>query len=254
MKILVIGNSQAACLYSAFNSPHSSISLLKDADWIIAPSGQGPSIILENGCARASSLDQSLRLRMHPSDSVLKKQVYNYDLIIVSALGWFDGGHQWSTSITHGHTHLPSTFRLCNNREFNVISHRCFQEVIFARLSQMPGFRFLNQIKEIFKGKIIVQPFPLISSGILERHDWKLSSTYEDPVGTYHYFLDLKDRYLVKVCEPDNCFLLGYPDSSWRKSGFTPEQFIRDPTFLHPSVEYYRLVLNQLDEQVRALY
>ena len=148
---------------------------------------------------------------------------------------------------------MSSVKRLKNTDDEYPISESCFKDVAKNRLLRQSGFVFVNQLRRLYSGKIIVQPFPMLSSNIKSRDDWHLAKIYADPIAVSHILLEVKDRFLEEICDDSNSYLLPYPDKLWRKDGFTPSQFMNESDYLHPNNLYGELVLMQMEQLLTSI-
>lgn len=255
MNILIIGNSQAGCLKKALD--HSSESMfptLKIADWIVTPGGTGPYLEIKDNKLVVTRSDPRFPPRFTPSSDILDIDINQYSAIVICALGYIDGGFYYYNPISADKYFPISSFAhniVCENQY--PISQSCFKDVAKNRLSMQPGFMFFDELKRLYKGKIFVQPFPMLSSKIKTHENWHLAKIYEDPIPVNHFLLDLKDKFLNDICDYENIYLLPYPDESWRTSGFTPSEFILDSDYLHPNNLYGSLVLTQFEKLIDSM-
>jgi hypothetical protein len=253
MKILITGNSQAGCLKRALDSSsEDQYPSLKKADWIVVPGGWGPSLKLNNERIEIHNFDPRHPPRYHPSESILNTLVGEYDLIVVSALGYIDGGFKYLNPISTIANISPAGLEVRDDSIAPVpVSGSCFYEIAAAKFCPgMVGFNFLRQLRNSFGGKIIVQPFPLLSEEILNRDDWHLARIYKDPVAANQFMLKIKDDFLSSICSELSCCLLSYPNSQWREAGFSPREYIHAYDCHHPTDSYGALILAQLESQI----
>lgn len=254
MKILVVGNSQAGCLKKALDhAEEREFSAMKTADWIVIPGGTGPNLSIEDNQFKIKSFDPRFPPRYSPNKEILSSDINDYDLIIISALGYIDGGFFYSNKIANDPINPLSSFKRKARKEYEFpLSKSCFREVMINRLGMQPGFLFYNQLKTVYTGKILVQPFPMLSSDIEFHEGWHLAHIYKNPKEVNCFLLDLKDDYLRSICNTKNTYLLPYPNKSWRLDGFTPSNFVAESDYLHPKQAYGEAVLLQLESFIRG--
>lgn len=255
MKILITGNSQAGCLKRALDSSSDDkYPILKNADWIVVPGGLGPNLKLNKDLIEVDSFNPKLPPRFHPSALVLNSSVSEYDVIVISALGYIDGGFQYMNPISTISNMSPMGLQVRDKSVEPIpVSRTCFYEIAAAKFSTgMIGFRFLRQLRDAFSGKIIVQPFPLLSEEIISRDDWHLARIYENPVAANEFMLKIKDDFLSSICSELSCYLLPYPNPQWREVGLTPREYTHSPDCLHLTDSYGALILAQLENQIRS--
>ena len=255
MKILFTGNSQAGCLGRALaSSGRSQYPNLKSADWIVVSGGGGPYLKLDGDRIKVVSFNPQYPPRFNPSASILSRSIHEYDVIIISALGYIDGGFKHKNRISTLTSVVPACLDLREDISGAVpVTRSCFEEIAFNKWYRDPGmigFRFLRELKRVFSGKIIVQPFPLLSEAILGNDDWYLNKIYKCKESANEFMLKIKDNMLSDSCSGLNCFLLEYPDSRWRETGFTPKEYMLDHDCMHPTRDYGELVLSQIERQL----
>lgn len=255
MKILIVGNSQSGCLKKALDaSSANQFPLTEKADWIVTPGGTGPYLEIRDNKLVVTRSDPRFPPRFTPNSDILNIDINSYSAVVICALGYIDGGFYYYNTISADNNFPIASFArkiICDNEY--PISECCFKDVAMNQLSMQPGFIFFDQLKKIYKGKIFVQPFPLLSSKIQTHENWHLAKIYEDPIPVNHFLLDLKDQYLKNLCEDNNVYLLPYPDYSWRSLGFTPSEFILDSDYLHPNNLYGKLVLTQIEKLIYSI-
>ena len=249
MKILVVGNSQAGCLKMALDhAEEREFPAMKTADWIVIPGGTGPNLRIKDNQFNITHFDPRYPPRYSPNKDILSSHINDYDLIIISALGYIDGGFFYNNKIASDALCPLSIFRrkAPNEHEYP-LSESCFREVAINRLSMQPGFLVDNQLRIVYAGIILVQPFPMLSSDIEFHEGWHLAHVYKNPKKVNHFLLDLKDNYLQSICNEKNTYLLPYPNKLWRSTGFTPSKFMQESDYLHPKKSYGEAVLSQLE-------
>ena len=250
MNILIAGNSQAGCLKRALDSSSEDRYLrLQNADWLVVPGGYGPNLKLNCDQIEVTSFDPRFPPRYHPSIQMMENSVNHYDVIVVSALGYTDGGFFYDNPITSDVSVHHASLRLRKKIINSVpISRACFYEIASNKFCPgMPGFNFLRQLRSVFRGKVIVQPFPLLSEQIRDRTDWSLAKIYDNPDAANKLMLNIKDEFLANICSELQCTLLPYPSLEWRSIGFTPAEYIKPSDCLHPTDSYGALVLAQIE-------
>jgi hypothetical protein len=182
----------------------------------------------------------------------LGNSVNEYDLIVVSALGYIDGGFYYSNPISTLTNIAPAGLEVCNkSANPALVSKNCFYQIAAAMFCPgMIGFRFVRQLRDVYGGDILVQPFPMLSEDILNREDWHLTKIYKNTFAANKFMLKIKDEFLLNFCAELHCSLLPYPDSKWRDIGFTPREYMSDHDCLHPTNSYGALVLAQIEDQL----
>lgn len=248
MKILFIGNSQLSCVKLAYDK-YGFNCVDNEIHFYIIPGGWGPSFIIENGLLKVNPV---AALKEFPPfyypDVVPSTHLDSYDLILISALGYYDGGFKHvndSSFLAQG-----AVLELGLN-DFDVghpvVSKSCAFEMMNGFFMEYQlGFKFIKHLKSSYSGQILLQPFPLLSDIVLKDKGWLINKFYSSPTDANLFFLSIKDRLLDDFCKTFNITLLDYPKSEWRVSGFTPSTYMSDVDGIHPTVEYGNLILDQV--------
>ena len=245
MKILFIGNSQLSCIKLAFDKDPG-LFASHSVSFYVFPGGVGPHFEIENLKLRV--LKWAINSDFPPyawPPGAEHVPVDDYDLIVVSALGNIYGSFAYPSFIPRQgllHSFDPKITLIVNRH----LSASCFRRLIHSALDNQGGFKFLEQLKSIYSGQIIVQPFPLVSSMLASHPEWVLNQLYEKSLAAHQFFYRCRDEYLSHVCRHQNTHLLGYPITSWTKDYLTPEALMSQVDGLHPNPAYGRLVLEQV--------
>lgn len=248
MKILVAGNSQAGALRLAVTS-----GLLGGAGAIrphffVVPGGTGPQFILKDRRLIVTSFNEKFPPYTDPAE-ISKPLIDDYDAIIVSALGYVDGGFLYLNAITH-QGYLAEFRPRLGIPDRPLLSETVFTEVVKTALLLQPGFVFLKALAGEFRGRILVQPFPYSSSYLTEREDWELRRLYEDFLGFNRFLFRVRDVLLREICDDLGVELLPPPDPAWAVNAFTPRELMRESDGVHPMPEYGAMVLRQIALQL----
>lgn len=242
MRLLVLGNSQAGALFSAYADRQ--LANIK-IDFLVIPGGTGPTLTIRDG--------RPVPTRFVPeyppyySDSYVKSTVVSdYDAILISALGYVEGGFAFRNPISlQG---LVAEFGpRKNDLAERLVSIAVLREIVWNGLKLQHGFTFLNELRACYSRRIIVQPFPLPSDAVRDRTDWNLAVCYEDPVAAHTQICSFRDDAVKALCLTAGAELLDLPDPSWRRSGFTPRALMRERDGIHMEKSYGHLVLDQID-------
>jgi hypothetical protein len=252
MKILFAGNSQTSCLKRAFdNNPET---LEKHQVYFhVTPGGTGPYFKIKDDKLSViqGAINPNFPPRLHPED-VPTPSLNSFDVIIVSALGYIDGGFYYpghSPVIAQGllHQYSPKPNKLADR----LLSKSCYKDIIFTLLSQQPGFQFLFDLKNNYNKRIIVQPFPFISEIIKNHQEWPINKMYNDPLGAHAFFQKTRSQYLMETCKKLSVELLPYPVTEWEKTLFAPKEFMALSDGLHPSDDYGQMIIEQIEKKIR---
>ena len=248
-KLLVVGNSQAGPLKRAMDLWPQRFDHFASVSFFVTPGGCGPYVAVENGKMRATFVMKDLPPYWHPEEAATTP-VSSYDAVLVSGLGYFDGGHAYinrasSLGLIHEFEPIPPP-----TREQPLVSKGCYFRMMQAVLSEHHGFQFARGLRSCFGGSIFVQPFPLHSDRFLEIEAWKLRDLYRKPLEMYRFLVNARDKILSDFCAQIGASLLSFPDPAWVQSGFTPRTFMPSKDDLHPGADYGALVLDQLQRAV----
>lgn len=241
MKILVAGNSQAGALHLALTGGLITTTDGVEIDFYVVPGGTGPTFAIDDGKLKVTAFNEKFPPRMDPPDTAAKP-ITGYDAILVSALGYVDGGFAYQNPIVS--QGLVAEFG--PKQDAPLVSQSCLEDVVSHGLFIQAGFVFLRNLCRDYSGRIIVQPFPNLSELLLSREDWTIRKSYEDHAGFSRFLSAARDRALRKWCDAWGAELLDHPDPAFVAAGFTPRHLMRDSDGLHPQPEYGAMVLRQL--------
>jgi hypothetical protein len=245
MKILIAGNSQLTSLLRAYQKnmdsyPNASF------DWICHPGGPGPCFGIQNGKLVVASKDIDPKLPVFGfGDSWDSATLNSYDLICISALGYFDGGLV-SRSALLARQGVLLEFGPKNNPISNrPLTKTLAMHVMEDGLMHQPGISFLRTLRDNYPGPILVQPFPQLTEAVLDHDDWDLTRMYRDPAAAYRFFSKLRTLVLMRYTDMLSMRLLPYPYWFVTESGFTMRQHMQ-PDGIHPNDEYALAVIDQI--------
>lgn len=246
MKLLVTGNSQGGALRLALKE-----GLLEDEetvrpDFYVVPGGTGPYFTLQDGKLLVTAFNDKFPPYMDPPDTG-DRRIEDYDAVLVSALGYVDGGFVYDNPIPK-QGYVAEFLPRKDRPERPLISGSCLADIMRPALMRQPGFVFLQELRDKFSGRILVQPFPYSSEYLAEREDWEVRRIYEDYIGFNRFLFQLRDHALREICDELGVELLDPPDPSWSVSCFTPRALMRDSDGLHPMPAYGAMVLRQVTE------
>jgi hypothetical protein len=246
MKILLVGNSQLACIkLAADKEPR--IFGDHEVHFYVMPGAAGPAFDIEGG--RLKVIDSAVAPQYPPvaHPRITKDMpVDSYDLIFVSALGHLDGGFRNRKPNYFVRQGVVAAFGP-KPGDSALISKKCYEALLpsYFEVYQY-GFTFLRTLRKNFTSRIVLQPFPLMSEMVRDHPQWAMNELYDDPLAAHRFFLQLREDYLIKFCGELGVELLPYPDDSWRKALFTPKELMSDIDGLHPTPAYGRKVIQQL--------
>jgi hypothetical protein len=249
MKILFIGNSQLSCVKLAYDK-YGFNSAVHIIHFYIMPGGWGPSFIVENGFLKVNPI--AALKEFPPSyspDTVPLTKIDSYDLIFICALGHYDGGFKYindSSFIAQGV--VPELGLNSLDSRYSMVSKSCIFEMMNCFFMEYQfGFKFIQHLRSFYSGEILLQPFPLLSEIMLPNKDWLINKIYSNPIDAHLFFLSIKDRLIADFCKKFNISLLDYPVAEWRAAGFTPASYMSEIDGIHPTAEYGKMVLDQVE-------
>jgi hypothetical protein len=243
-KLLIVGNSQAGCIKRAYDRIPEVLNSVADVYFYVISGGTGPYFQIKSDRLVVEASNPKYPPYAIPEDA-RSLPLKNYDIIFVSALGYIDGGFAFVNQITRqgllfdfGPKANPITDLL--------LSKSCYTRVIFDMLMAQSGFRFLESLRGAFGKRIVVQPFPLLSSLTRESSAWAMNQMYEQPLEAHKFFQGTRDEFVDLFCRERSIELLPYLRHEWTEDYFTPEALMRSGDCVHPTDEYGELVVRQL--------
>jgi len=249
MRVLIAGNSQGGALMRAVQGGLTPHSAGLDLYFYVVPGGTGPYFKIEDDHLVTTSFNKDFPPYKHPEDTDTHPLCF-FDAILVSALGYVDGGFAYNNPIVNQGV-IPEFGPREGISEKPLISRATLAAIIRAGLLKQQGYIFLNELVKVFHKRVLVQPFPCPSEYLLERDDWILKQLYYDERAANRFFLEQRDIVNADVCNKLGAELFEYPDPAFRAANFTPRRLMRDNDGLHPKAEYGAMVLSQLTEALR---
>lgn len=246
MKVLIVGNSQASCLKTAHDLHPGILGSVADIYFYVVPGGHGPAFSIENDCLNVpkGTFNPDFPPRVYP-ESTVTTLLSEYNAIVISALGYVDGGFVFNNPIVRQgvvHDFSPKENGITNRP----LSRRCYNQLVHSALTAQQGFQFLVRLRKHYSKKIILQPFPMISIAIRHHSDWPLNQLYEDSQAAHEFFSESRDVFLRKICTDLSVDLLPYPREEWLNDHFTPTEFMNTKDGLHPNEVYGKMVNEQI--------
>jgi hypothetical protein len=250
MRVLVVGNSQAGALYrshatgAAGGGDPGGIAM----DFYVVPGGTGPTLALDGRV-----LVPNVVVPDHPpylsSEAVRTASIDGYDALVVSALGYVDGGFAFRNPIaTQG---LLAEFGpKANDLASELVSRGVFRQVIDTGLRRQHGFRLLRSSPRTTGGASWSSLGPYLSDALRDRADWWVRRCYEDAGGFHAYLNDLRDSVVAAICGELGVELLDRPDPSWAALRHTPAALMRQSDGVHATDAHGALVLRQIRDHL----
>lgn len=243
MEILVAGNSQAVGLKWAYEAnPHLLGSRVR-LSFYVTPGGHGPYFDIRSGQLQVAT-DCPFPAFAVPQETP-GRPIDSYDAVVVSALGYVDGGYHYSTNL-YQHGLLFGFDPKPNDLVERLISRACFTRSLLAALDSLPGSRFLHDLRRSYRGPVLVQPFPLLSEAVKEHDGWPLRRMYKDYLGMHRFLCQQTGRYLEALCHETETTLLPYPNQNWVEAQFTPREYMDPNDGFHGYSAYGALVFEQV--------
>lgn len=250
MRVLVAGNSQAGCLRLALAGGLAAPDPALDLEFLVVPGGTGPYLAVEDGRLAVTLKNERFPAYRFPPDAP-DRPLADYDAVLVSALGYVDGGFAYENPVTaQGQLAEYGPKRMEPRRP--LLSKSCYTEIVEHGLRSQRGFTFLRGLRAAFAGPVLVQPFPYPSDALAEREDWSLRQSHEDFLGAHRFLCRARDDRLAALCRALDVELLPCPDPAWQESCFTPRALMRDADCIHAEGAYGALVLRQVSQALHA--
>ncbi len=249
MRVLIAGNSQAGAMFRAAQGELRPDMGDVELYFYVIPGGTGPYFRVADDRLVVTSFNEQFPPYKDPPD-VDQQDLSSFDAVVVSALGYIDGGFQYSNPIVSQGI-VPEFDPLPEAAGQPLISQATLRAVVRHGLLTQPGYTFLRELSKTYGGRILVQPFPHLSDYMLERDDWPLRKFYRDVEGANRYLAALRDDTNAEICKELGVELLDYPDPAFHETGFTPRRLMRDSDGLHPEAEYGAMVLSQIAALMR---
>lgn len=253
MKILITGNSQASGLKSGYDIRPDILDEIADVYFYVVVGGEGPAFKIENGSlvTKCINLNSKYPPWTYPKGLTLSK-IHDYDVIVISALGYIDGACYFSTPVTR--QGLVYDFQPKRNSIIDAyVSKACYRQVIHSYISKHPGVQFLISLRQHYDGIIILQPFPLISDAVIDDPEWPLNEMYKDPLDAHRFFCKIRDAFLMQMCEKHSVELLPYPRSEWLHNCLTPKELMSPIDGIHAGSHYGIMVMKQIVDVIRKI-
>lgn len=215
MKLCMIGNSQGAALVEGLDRLAEQGTLPHAVDYFLVVGGGGPRLDFDGDRIRvpADGVESNLDL------SAGHIRIDGYDALLVSGVGIYalrkDNPHPLNTHFLHATTAASD----------DVFSWQFLDRLMRAYVREVPSTQNIAQLRRIFAGRILVQPFPIPVESLLDQADFALPYDRETIRAIFRWHAALQDNELRRVAgEIENCAVVSYP-AEWIGDGFTPERF-----------------------------
>lgn len=193
MRLLVVGNSQAGVLKIAHDANPGILGF--DPFFYVVPGGTGPYMRAENDRMIVTGTIEGFPPRINPPEA--DAPLSTFDVVVVSALGYADGGWRYQNPITTS-AFVPDFGPTATGE---LVSPAGFRQIVNGGLQQQLGFVFLDTLRATYPGPIILQPFPRLCERLQEREDWQLRRDYKDFLGMHQLIETARCDFLKAKCE-----------------------------------------------------
>lgn len=242
MKVLITGNSQAGALRKAAreNGPPPGVSL----SFYVTPGGTGPYFdITPDGRLEENSPTRKGEPFCDPPGTE-DIPIAQYDAIVISALGFVDGGVKFRGPFADGP--FVAEFAPANlGSGDQLVSMACFKEVHQATVLGA-AFNFAAQLRKHYAGMVLVQPMPYPSAESRQSPTWATGQRYQDADGFHSFLTRMTDSLLEDFCATHALTLLPRPSVAIVPGPFTSMDHMREQDGVHPNARYGQLVLDQI--------
>ena len=244
--LLVAGNSQAGALRNAINQPTPGGIAGVEVSFCFAAGGFGPNIQLIDGCPHVVPDSEKFPSQYFP-DTAASRPISTYDVIVISALGYVDGGYAHLNSIVA----QGCPWRYDPAETAQLVSEACWRATVRHMLAGHFGSAFARSLRAHFAGLIIVQAFPPLSELVKAHEHWRLRAVTRDPVALALALRDIQQAHLEDLCRDIGASLLSPPTEALTADGFLKERFSK-PDFIHCKPEFGQLVWDQIRDQLHG--
>jgi hypothetical protein len=241
VRVLIVGNSQAGVLKSAHDANPGILGV--DPFFFVVPGGTGPYMRAEDDRMIVTGTIEGFPPRINPPEA--DSPLSTFDAVVVSALGYADGGWRYQNPITTS-AFVPDFSPKATGE---LASPAAFRQIVYGGLQKQLGFVFLDSLRATYRGPIILQPFPRLSERLPEREDWQLRRDYDNFLEMHHLIERARCDFLSAKAKELDIVLLPFPfEDPW----WTPATMMRDDDMVHVNVKYGSLVLEQIAHALNA--
>jgi hypothetical protein len=214
MNICVIGNSQGAALVQGLALLTDRNRISHKVDFFCVVGGGGPRLEFSGKTiiVPEEGVDSSITLE----GGYLSLD--GYQAILLSGVGIY--------ALRKNNPHpLNTHFFLEANSSDHAFSMQFMERLLRAWVREIPSVQNIRRLRQIFDGRILVQPFPMPVEAILDQADFELPYDREAIRSIFKWHAAIHDDELARTAsEVDGCDLVSYP-TDWLESGFTPGHF-----------------------------
>ena len=234
------------------------ISKIHNIAFCVMPGGWGPFLNIKNNTLSPVKKQEvkDFPTQFYPNKSYAQ-DLRNFDLIVVGALGYLDGGFKYyathsplaSGALAEGIPKFDTKITDIFNKvlDLPLISKDVYAEIIKNFfLTKHGGFKFIKDLKKNFLKKIILIRCPKIADFIKNRDDWLLNKIYEKPLLAHEFFEKERNKFLENFASENDIELLKYPKEINSSLLFTPNHLMNQKDGLHFNEIYGEYLLRQI--------
>jgi hypothetical protein len=256
MRICIIGNSHAAALKLALG--RSSVIGNCTFDFYVVPGGHGPQLTLDGGRLRPLAADGPIQSTV-PGAVLNGLDLGPFDALVVSACGLVAARNE--NVVPNPACHPLGTVFLANcvatgempapaGKQFASIA--VFEAVVESYVRQHASTQFARLLAGSFRGKVLLQPWPVPNRALRENSSWFINVAYGSAgQQVWHDFVLAQYHALEAVtAELGSSFtLLPYPLPDPLREGFVAAELCETDPW-HGNEKYGELVLTQVCERL----
>jgi hypothetical protein len=251
MRICVIGNSHVAALKNA-----ATLLELTELDFYAIPGAGAPDLLIDNGkvfadydSARGVTYPNFKRGEWVSSNIPHVErdglQLANYDCIFYAGLG-LPALRKSNINTINQVICLPLYQGEFNELSLPMVSQHCFKSLVEDELNINASLNSLQRLIENYKGRILLQHFPLPCESILEQADFYYSKSTKITAFLEWYYRKQTKYVQNLIANYDNVEYLFDVFEHVDTTGFTQRQFGQANDGWHMNENYGKVVLNNL--------
>ncbi|MGO1118614.1 hypothetical protein ACTL6U_07915 [Rhodovibrionaceae bacterium A322] len=213
----------------------------------------GPFVKAENDFLQLDIPREGIRSVLLP-EGTLDWPLSSYDAIIVSALGYMDGGHMFDSLIQRRGV-LPEFGPRADFATGEVISDACMKRIVKSVWTRgHRGFKLIKAMRNTYSGPIFVQPYPRLSSCMQNQETWRLRTYYDDYLGAHAFFCRIQQDLLRELSQELDFHLLAYPEEALDPDNrdFSKVEFM-NKDMLHTLPDYSAFHLDEIAQKLAPL-
>lgn len=257
MKGLVIGNSHAAQLFTAYKELTQQIDF--NLDFFAAPGGDGPNLVLCQDLLSLQFKHKTKRSRECFKSSVTDNpdciiRIEDYDFVLLSGVG---GGPPRTSSFRRKHSidlveNNAIITGICDwspQSTLQLISKTVYLSILENRIRIAPSCVNVSIVGSVCKKlhkKLFVQMSPLPTSCLLGQEHFGMHH-YGADVGKFLSWRYSHQSRLIREIYSDTTFNILEYEKEWIHNGYTPDEFAGRDAW-HPRKVHRWFLLNRLNQ------